>query len=153
MPDDAPWPRINIITPSYNQAQFIEETIRSVLLQWYPNLEYVVINGGSTDGSVGIIRRYQDRLTFRVSEPDRGLTGNQQRIATCERGNSSQAEFRRLVLSRCGTSGRRFLQIESARRRFDLNRQEDDYLAWYPELIDRNRSPEITVAALETGHV
>lgn len=72
MPDGSPWPRVSIVTPSYNQGQFIEETIRSVLLQGYPNLEYVVVDGASTDGSVEIIRRYQPWLTHWVSEPDKG---------------------------------------------------------------------------------
>jgi GT2 family glycosyltransferase len=71
-PGGRPWPRLTIITPSYNQADFLEATIRSVLLQGYPGLEYVVIDGGSSDRSVEIISRYTDWLTFWVSEPDRG---------------------------------------------------------------------------------
>jgi len=65
-------PRIALFTPSYNQAAFLEEAIRSVLDQNYPALEYVVIDGGSTDGSVEIIRRYASRLASWVSEPDCG---------------------------------------------------------------------------------
>jgi len=72
MPNGEAWPRISIVTPSFNQGQFIEETIRSILLQGYPDLEYIVIDGGSTDNSVDIIEKYEPWLTHWVSEKDEG---------------------------------------------------------------------------------
>ena len=65
-------PRISVVTPSFNQGEFLEATLRSVIDQGYPELEYVVIDGGSTDDSVSIIERYRGNLAYWVSEPDQG---------------------------------------------------------------------------------
>ena len=76
-PDLAPdmtWPLVSIVTPSFQQAAFLEEALRSVLLQGYPNLEVIVMDGGSRDGSVEIIQRYAPWLTHWVSAPDHGQT-------------------------------------------------------------------------------
>jgi glycosyltransferase involved in cell wall biosynthesis len=68
------FPRISIVTPSFNQGKYLDETMRSVLDQGYPNLEYIVIDGGSSDESVEIIKRYAGRLAYWVSEKDKGQT-------------------------------------------------------------------------------
>ncbi len=67
------YPKISIITPVFNQVKFIEETILSIINQDYPNLEYIIIDGGSTDGTVEIIKKYESHLAYWLSEPDKGM--------------------------------------------------------------------------------
>lgn len=70
--DGSTWPRISIITPSYNQGQVIEKTIRSVLHQGYPNLKYIIVDGGSANETVDIIRKYEEFIIYWESESDNG---------------------------------------------------------------------------------
>ena len=66
------WPKISIVTPSYNQGVFIEETIRSILLQNYPNLEYIIIDALSDDDTISIIKKYEDKISYWIGEKDNG---------------------------------------------------------------------------------
>jgi hypothetical protein len=73
-PDGSPWPAVSVVTPSLDQGRFLEQAIRSVLLQGYPRLEYVVMDGGSHDGSTAVLRRYERFLDHWESGPDGGQT-------------------------------------------------------------------------------
>jgi FkbM family methyltransferase len=72
LPSGKPWPRISVVTATRDQGAYLEETMRSVLLQGYPNLEYILVDGSSTDNTRAILQRYRDRLAACVSEPDKG---------------------------------------------------------------------------------
>jgi len=69
---DSAWPRVSVVIPSYNQGQFIEDALLSVLNQNYPNIELIVIDGGSTDGTLDVLKRYSRYISFCLSEPDGG---------------------------------------------------------------------------------
>lgn len=80
------YPKISIVTPNFNGGRYLEHTIQSVLSQDYPNLEYIVIDGGSTDNSVAIIKKYESHLAYWVSEPDKGLYDAVQKGFDCSSG-------------------------------------------------------------------
>lgn len=84
---DMEWPKISIVTPSFNQGQFLEETIRSVLLQNYPNLEYIVIDGGSKDNSTEILKKYSSYISYWISEPDNGQSAAINKGFECATGD------------------------------------------------------------------
>lgn len=71
--DSHPWPRIALVTPVLNSGNYLEQTIRSVLAQGYPNLDYFIVDGGSTDGTLDIIRKYESQISGWISEPDNGM--------------------------------------------------------------------------------
>jgi glycosyltransferase involved in cell wall biosynthesis len=71
--DSGVWPRITLVTAVRNGAQYLEDTIRSIVFNGYPNLEYIIVDGASTDGTLDIIRKYESRLAWWVSQPDKGV--------------------------------------------------------------------------------
>jgi GT2 family glycosyltransferase len=85
---EGPWPKISVVTVSFNQAQYLEASIRSVLDQDYPDLDYIIVDGGSTDGSVEIIERYRDRCHAVIIEPDRGQSDALNKGFACATGET-----------------------------------------------------------------
>src|ERR1700736_5220882 len=71
--DRGEWPRITLVTPVFNSARYIEQTIQSVISQQYPNLEYIIVDGGSTDGTLDIIRKNEGELSGWTTEADNGM--------------------------------------------------------------------------------
>jgi hypothetical protein len=111
MPDGRSWPRISVVTPSFNQARFLEGTIRSILLQGYPDLEYFVMDGGSSDGSVDIIKKYSPWIAKWVSASDGGQSAAINRGLRLGSGlfttwiNSDDMLYRDALVSHAGRVG------------------------------------------------
>lgn len=109
MPNGEGWPKVSLVIPSFNQGQFLEETIRSILLQGYPDLECIVIDGGSNDNSVEIIKKYERWLCYWVSEKDQGQShAINKGISLCTgkyfNWNNSDDVLTENSLSRCVTA-------------------------------------------------
>ena len=83
METDMNRPKISIVTVCYNSKSHLEEAIKSVIGQSYPNKEYIVIDGGSTDGTLDIINKYRDKIDYFVSEKDNGISDAKQRHCCC----------------------------------------------------------------------
>ena len=109
-------PLVSIVTPCFNSVQFIERTIKSVLSQDYPRLEYIVMDAGSTDGTVDILRRYQDRLSLCPS-PTAAPRMLSTAASPSRRLDLRLAECRRHILARSHQRGSRFLGIRARRCR------------------------------------
>ena len=91
------YPKITVVTPSFNQGQFIETTIQSVLGQEYPNLEYIICDGGSTDGTVDILKKYDDKIAWWCSEKDKRYLQWQSSIPIIQIQTSQMATRLRLI--------------------------------------------------------
>jgi len=143
---DPSWPKISIVTPSYNQAQFLERTILSVLNQNYPNLEYIIIDGGSTDGSVEIIKKYEKYLAYWVSEKDKG-----QADAINKGFQKSSGEILAYINSDDTYNPGAFLKIAKAfakSPRADLMFGNVNHIDSYDKLIDECRFTKFNFATL-----
>lgn len=120
------YPKISIVTPSYNQGHYLEETLRSILLQNYPNLELIIIDGGSTDNTIEIIKKYEPWISYWVSEKDRGQS------------HALNKGFERVSGNWVGWQNSDDIYFKNAFSRIQFNKFKEDILYGNLAIIDNN---------------
>jgi glycosyltransferase involved in cell wall biosynthesis len=134
-----PLPKVTVVTVCYNPGELLEPTLKSVLSQDYPNLEYIVIDGGSTDGSVELIKQYADKLSYWVSEPDKGIYDAMNKAAA--KATGTYINFM--------NAGDWFLQPETVKQMMEKAPATADMIygsheVRYPNFVKKKRSLPLT---------